>query len=186
MKTISFEEATLYTPYTACIPLQWEGCSFETLDFEGKEPLQNFLLAYFENMAVVGKDSLSRDSLVLCIGDFAYQLHVAMYKTLAARLPAEVCKFVDWLPYLARIKAQYAKGDELLLKDMASVNYLFLFDVSLSTEDARLLLLTILKLSYNRATAIFICTRLTKEDLQTMLGVNFTIMKNKCALVAIK
>lgn len=181
MITLKFLKPADYTPYTGNIPAKWLNHSFDNLDFTGKDVLKDFVCSYLKSMSSDGRRCL----LLHTSGTFAYALTIALYKVVASYLAVDTYFFMDWLPYLSRIKAQYGKGDDLVVQDLYGKSYVFIFDLSLSTDEARSTFQLIVNYLLSVNASMYICTKHTKAELTTYLGTMWTTINNSCVLVTV-
>jgi hypothetical protein len=165
MNRIEFIEEKAFVPYVACIPGTWAGHSFENLDFEGKEKLKEFIQHYFEHLEYKG-----RDSLLLNNGNFAFKLFVSIYKEIASYIPVDTYKFIDWAEYSAKVKGMGYKGSSKVIEDLYGVNFVFIFDLFLNSEDTVRLFQDILAFTDTRKIKLFGVTRMSFQEVKTALN----------------
>lgn len=182
MNKIEFEEHKEFIPYSGCIPGKWDKFSFDNLDFTGKEKVKEFIISYLENFSIS-----NRDSLMLYPSDWAYKILVALYKEIGSHIPVDAYKFIDWPDYAAKIKGLGYKGEKQVFEDMFGTNFIFIFDLTLSTEDHIKLFTALVDYAYIHGVKTFITSRLTNNEIQILLGNSplLPIFKKKFAQVRI-
>jgi predicted membrane protein len=184
VNTIEFSTPVLYSADTSSIPLEWLDASFSIIDFTGKEKLKDFMVEFFRSFSY-SKDDSRYDSLVFTPNDFAFQLLIATYNEVAARITVDNYRFFVWPTYAAMLRGIGFKADNQLQEDLFGIKFLFIFDLVFYHKDSIDYFCSILDCCYSNRIKLFISMR-NAAALESLPAEYINMVKDKLYTVKVK